>query len=152
MVKSISWSTILYKKVDNLWEGFLISCGLLTMLVTPERPSFVTRVPSFFTTTRHGIPDTPAYIQICKVVQIIEFRQWKFSSQFSLPSKYHFKCQKQPLKSHIINLSGVTVFFAELVWNIRVVLYCHPVAMGLLCLCIIVFVIVFVICQCFSAN
>ena len=30
-----------------------------TMLVTPARPSFVTRVPSFLQTTRQGMPDTP---------------------------------------------------------------------------------------------
>ena len=30
------------------------------MLVTPARPSFVTRVPSFLQTTRQGMPDTPA--------------------------------------------------------------------------------------------
>ena len=31
------------------------------MLVTPARPSFVTRVPSFLQTTRQGMPDTPAW-------------------------------------------------------------------------------------------
>ena len=32
----------------------------ITMPVTPERPSLVTKVPSFLQTTKQGIPDTPA--------------------------------------------------------------------------------------------
>jgi len=42
----------------------------ITMLVTPARPSFVTRVPSFLQTTRQGMPDTPVNVKFMIVGSI----------------------------------------------------------------------------------
>ena len=120
----------------------------ITMPVTPERPSLVTKVPSFLQTTKQRIPDLPAKNISPRAIIIFHRNSCKGASETRLTlivSKQlcnDFFCQQVPdtallaknpdivlnTKSHF----SLTIFLTKVFRSSRIMFHSEPIAMCLL--------------------